>query len=129
VLPRLERPDLCRDGAPPLRVRVRYTRAEVSGRASLHSNTITLRLNEHMVPKDKLAKIINHELAHTRGLTHAQMLGSNLYCWLPGWEKHFTWAVELPLDRKPSKLRTEGSEGWIAWMSHLKKLLNIVKLS
>jgi hypothetical protein len=97
-----ERPDLFQSGAPHLKVRVRYGAGEVSGLAPLHSNTFTIWLNKYRLDRRKLAKVINHELAHTRGMTHAQMNGSNLYCWLRGWEQHFAWAQTLPFGEKLS---------------------------
>ena len=44
-----------------------------------------------------LAHTIAHELAHCRGLEHADMAGRPEYAHLPGWRDVYRWAALYPL--------------------------------
>jgi hypothetical protein len=99
-----ERPDLCKRGAPALKVTVVYTRGGSqgsSGCATYHSNWLKVRLPKHGLPdKIDFAHVIYHELAHTRGLRHNRMNSCATYGRVGNYRILYAWANELPLDVK-----------------------------
>jgi hypothetical protein len=52
-------------------------------------------------PKRRLAKVIDHELGHLRGLTHRDMraAGHIFHGWEKDWQTYYQWADEMPLER------------------------------
>lgn len=92
-----------------LRVRVRYkvrrgwrrSIGATSGLAVIGGCSMTLYLpTGDVVDRRRFTKIVAHECAHIRGLTHAQMRGSSRYTWISGWAERYAWAEALPLERK-----------------------------
>ncbi len=106
-----ERPDLCKHGAPALKVKVTYTRREgstySSGCARLNSNWMNIRLSKHTPDKIDLAHVIVHELAHTRGMTHDKMRGNSRYKRCGSYRDLYAWAEELPLERVAKKSKVK----------------------
>jgi len=122
-----ERPDLCKRGAPALKVIVSYrhnTRGS-SGCAYLNSNWMTVRLPKDatLVCKTDFAKVVAHELAHTRGMTHATMRGNSRYRRIGGWRNHYAWAETLPLDVKQIKRKLKPAAD--AKLAHAQKMLKL----
>jgi hypothetical protein len=102
-----ERPDLCKRGAPALRVRVVYTRSSgtkgSSGYASYNSNRMCIRLAKEGPDKVDLAGVIYHELAHTRGVKHDAMRGSPRYRRVGNYRRIYGWGFDLPLEKVEKK--------------------------
>ena len=121
---REERPDLCKRGAPALRVRVVYTRRNgssySSGHAYLHSNTMCVRLSKHTPDKIDFAHTVAHELAHTRGVGHAAMRGTAQYRRVGSYRTIYAWAEQLPLEVKPKKVTKVTPD---AKLAHAQKML------
>lgn len=117
-----ERPDLCKRGALPMTVHVRYTRNRVtSGCAYLNSRWMTLRIAKHGAPdKASFAHTIFHELAHTRGLTHERM-HNRAYGYVDGWREHYAWANDLPLEVQQKTTRTRPAPD--AKLAHCQRML------
>lgn len=75
-----ERVDLCKRGAPTIRIVVKYNRggdrhASVSGRATIGGNWCKIMVPSGSVDRIDLAHVVAHELAHTAGIEHAAMEG------------------------------------------------------
>jgi len=106
---REERPDLCKRGAPTLKVIVVYTRGGngSSGCAYVKSNWMKIRLPKNVEPdKVDFAHVIAHELAHTRGMTHAHgMYRIPRYGRVGRWREIYAWADALPLEIAPKPYR------------------------
>jgi Zn-dependent peptidase ImmA (M78 family) len=84
-----EREDLCKHGAPAMKVYVVYTRGHVktSGYAYYNSRWMKVRLPKVNPDKVAFAHTIFHELAHTRGLTHDRMNSCATYGYSNGWRE------------------------------------------
>ena len=118
-----ERPDLCKRGAPAIEVVVASTRTRVSsGCAYYHRNWFTIRIRKDG-PLDKaaIAHTIFHELAHTRGVKHINMMHTKAYGYVQGWRVHYAWANDLPLEAKPAK--TKKNAGPDTKLAHAEKML------
>jgi len=102
-----ERPDLCKRGAPALKVRVVYTRGSgskgSSGYASYHSNRMCIRLAKEFPDKVDLAGVIYHELAHTRGMRHDAMRNHPRYRRVGNYRTIYAWGFDLPLEKVEKK--------------------------
>lgn len=98
-----EREDLCKHGAPAMKVYVVYTRGHVktSGYAYYNSRWMKVRLPKVNPDKVAFAHTIFHELAHTRGLTHDRMNSCATYGYSNGWRERYAWAETLSLEAKP----------------------------
>jgi predicted SprT family Zn-dependent metalloprotease len=111
---KVERPDLCKRGAPALHVRIPYTRNGgdcSSGYAYYHSNRMTVRLPKNTTPdKVDFAFVITHELAHTRGMTHEKMRGSAHYRRVGRYREIYAWANDLPLERVEKKSKVKSTD-------------------
>lgn len=106
-----ERPDLCKHGAPALRVTIVYTRPGgrtgehargCSGCARVKSNWMKVRLPKNHEPdRIDFAHVIAHELAHTRGMRGEYIMRhSARYGRVGTWRTIYAWAETLPLERK-----------------------------
>ena len=116
-----ERSDLCKHGARAMKVYVVYTRrATTSGCAYLNSHWMKVRLPKQNPDRVSFAHTIFHELAHTRGLTHDRMKCAT-YGYVNGWRERYAWANELPLERKPAKLKVRPAPD--AKLEHCKRML------
>ena len=68
---------------------------------------VTIKIPKDIpVDKVELAYVMAHEMAHAQGLRHKQMRNSRYsrrYSIRNGedWKKHYLWANDLPLERKP----------------------------
>jgi hypothetical protein len=106
-----ERPDLCKRGAPALKVKVSYTRCAgssySSGCAYLNSNWMNIRLSKHTPDKVELAHVVAHELAHTRGMSHEKMRGNSRYRRVGSYREIHAWGLELPLERVEKKSKVK----------------------
>jgi len=101
---RRERRELCKRGAPELRVRVSYNcggerYTACSGRAGIGCNWMRLMLPSGNVDKTDLAFVTIHELAHTAGIKHAAMEGCSLYRRVGNWRELASWGESLPLEK------------------------------
>jgi hypothetical protein len=97
----------------------------VSGSASYNSVQATICVGSDEVDKANLAHTIAHEMAHTRGMRHPAMRGSRRYSYVEGWQNFYSWANELPLERKLKPVRpakkTTDVDGMVAkWHRRLK---------
>lgn len=106
-----ERPDLCKRGAPTLKVVICYTRpgrrtgesaTYSSGLGALRGNWIKVRVPKNHDPdRIDFAHTIAHELAHTRGMSDEYaMRHSARYGRVGSWREIYAWAEKLPLERK-----------------------------
>lgn len=103
-----QRPDLCKRGAPALKVRVVYTRSGTrgsSGNASYNSNRMRVRLSRENPDKVDFAGVITHELAHTRGVRHETMRGNPRYRRIGNYQKIYAWGETLPLEKAQPKVQ------------------------
>ena len=108
-------------------VRVVYTRTKSkssSGYAYYHSNRFTLRLSKENPDKIDLAGVTAHELAHTRGMTHAQMRGNAHYCRIGTYRQIYGWGDTLPLDKIVVKSKKVTPDKKLA---HAEKMLKSAK--
>ena len=118
-----ERPDLCKRGAPALKVRVVYTRSHTkgsSGYAYYNSNQMTIRLAKVNPDKVDLAGVIYHELAHTRGMRHDAMRNHPRYRRVGNYRRIYGWGADLPLEpvvKKSKKVPVN------AKLAHAEKML------
>lgn len=125
-----------------LQVQIVYNRAGrkadyVSGHAYLRSNLMQINIGAHKVDKIDLAHTIAHEMAHTRGMTHAQMKGRPDYERVGNWRELYAWAEELPLEESQSKARPKQDvqsvryrrvlEGIARWETKHKRAVNALK--
>jgi len=119
-----ERPDLCKRGAPALKVKVTYTRragsSYSSGCAYLNSNWMNIRLSKHTPDKVELGHVIAHELAHTRGMNHDKMRGNSRYSRVGSYREVHAWANDLPLERVEKKSRKKPVD---LKLTHAQKML------
>ena len=122
---RVERPDLCKRGAPALRVRVVYTRRNgssySSGHAYLHSNTMCVRLSKHTPDRIDFAHVVAHELAHTRGAGHGIMRNNSQYRRVGSYRTIYAWGEQLPLEVKPKRVASKPTPD--AKLAHVQKML------
>jgi hypothetical protein len=86
----------------------------------LHSNAIDIRLSKHTPDRIDLAYVINHELAHTRGMTHTTMRGNSLYRRIGSNRQIYGWAESLPLERVEKKSKKVPVD---AKLAHAEKML------
>lgn len=121
-----ERPDLCRRGAPALRVQVSYNRQKdrghCSGYATYHSNWMRIMLPSQTVDRIDLAHCIAHELAHTRGMRHTQMRGDTRYTRTEGYRARYAWAESIPLVKMLPVIKNRPDQ--IAKLKHATSMLN-----
>lgn len=99
-----ERVDLCKRGAPTIRIVVKYNRggdrhASVSGRATIGGNWCKIMVPSGSVDRIDLAHVVAHELAHTAGIEHAAMEGCPTYRRVGNWRELYAWADSLPLEK------------------------------
>jgi hypothetical protein len=123
----MERADLCKRGAPALRVAVKWNRGGdthnyVTGCAAYHSNWMTLKLASGSVDRIDLVHTIVHELAHTRGMKHPEMTGDPLYTRSGNWRELYAWAESLPLE-KVSKTKPKPTAD--VKIAHTQKMLKL----
>ena len=117
-----ERPDLCKHGAPPMKVTVVYSRRHRhSGWAYYHSRTMRLMIPKENPDKVTFAAIIAHELAHTRGLKHDMMNSCASYGRVGRWRELYAWGETLPLEVKPKVCKHR--PGPDLKLSHAEKML------
>lgn len=121
-----ERPDLCKRGAPALKVKVVYTRRAGSSYSSgcvpcLRANRMTIRLSKHHPDKVDLAGVITHELAHTRGMDHPAMRNHPRYRRVGNYRKIYEWAEALPLERVEAKRKQRPTVD--VKLAHAEKML------
>jgi hypothetical protein len=121
----MERPDLCKRGAPALTVVVVYTRRNgstySSGLARIKGNWMKIRLSKRTPDKLDLAMVIAHELAHTRGAKDEyQMRHSAKYGRVGSYKTIYAWANDLPLEvvEKKSKVKPVDAK-----LTHAQKML------
>lgn len=57
------------------------------------------------VDRIDLAHTIAHELAHTRGMTHREMLRDPAYTRTGNWREIYSWAETLPLEKQQPKAK------------------------
>ena len=86
---------------------------------------VRLPKNPALVCKTDFAKVTAHELAHTRGMTHAQMRGNSHYRRIGSWRKHYAWAETLPLDVKETKRKLKPAVD--AKLAHAQKMLKLAE--
>lgn len=84
-------------------VHVHYRRrnARRLGHAYYRSTACTVLMNRDDVDPVLLAHVLAHEMAHTRGVTHRQMLGSRRYRYVEGWREYYAWAKAYPIALRP----------------------------
>ena len=58
-----------------------------------------------------LAHTVAHELAHCRGLDHADMEGRPEYAYCDGWRDVYAWAATYPLSWVPTVRRAQAAVG------------------
>lgn len=97
------------DGTKPhLTIEFSYNRGgtrhdSCSGRAWIGGSHARVMVPSGSIDKTDLASVIAHELAHCRGVTHAQMRGASLYRRVGNWREHYAWAETLPLEKVSAK--------------------------
>jgi hypothetical protein len=104
-----------------LRARIVYTHGPwVSGCAYLRGTSATLRLPKTNASPREFAWLVAHELAHVRGVKHAQM---------PGWLMHYTegsreryqWANALGIGVEPKVVKVKPTTD--AKLAHVRAML------
>lgn len=120
-----ERPDLCKRGAPALRVTIVYTRrmgsTGSSGEAVIKGNWMKVRLSKHIPDKVDLAMVIAHELAHTRGARDEYMMRhSAKYGRVGTYREIYAWANDLPLEQVEKKSKKKPVD---QKLTHAQKML------
>lgn len=102
-------------------IRVKYGRrgAGVSGRAPLGGYWCSINVGSDSIDTVNLAHTLGHEMAHSRGVTHAQMRGSTRYTYAAGWRDVYAWAKDLPVERKPVKPKPSPEAKREARLAHL----------
>lgn len=71
-----------------------------SGRKGLWvGRDMTITVPSLEVDPVSLAKVAAHEMAHLRGLGHAEMKGPNYSYAHPGWRAYYAWAQGFPISR------------------------------
>lgn len=77
---------------------------ECTGWAYYHSGVSRIGVPTEVCKLD-LAHTIAHELGHNAGFTHAQMKGSPIYTYAPGWQEQYAWAESMPLEKRLEKTK------------------------
>ncbi len=110
-----------------LRVTIRYNRQKnrgwCSGRASYRHPVMTIMVPSQCVDRVDLANVTAHEMAHTRGMRHAQMRGSPRYRRVGNWRESCAWADQLPLERQAIKPRPTLDERRLQRLAHAQRQL------
>lgn len=110
-----------------LRVVVKYNRQKdrgfCSGRAVLGGSWMKVMVPSQVVDRVDLAKVIAHEMAHTRGMRHDQMRGCATYRRVDGYREKYAWATTLPLERKPKPTRPSADDRRAARLAHAQEML------
>jgi hypothetical protein len=89
-------------------INVKYNR-QVNGGCSGYFHlgaiapVVTIMLPSQTVDKVDLASVAVHEFGHARGLLHGQMRGAPRYRRVGNWRDIYSWANELPLEKKEGK--------------------------
>lgn len=123
---KVEREDLCKRGALPMRVKVGYIRnggRGSSGYAYYHRNYIKVRLPKANPDKVDFAFVIAHELAHTRGMKHSSMRGCPQYRRVGRYREIYGWAEQLPLDVQQVKPRQRPTVD--DKLAHVQRMLKV----
>lgn len=80
-----------------------------SGYAWYNTGSSVIRVGRVITDKIDLAKVLCHEFAHNRGVTHAEMRGSALYRRIGNWRELAAWGEALPLTWKAPKVKAKVS--------------------
>jgi len=97
-----------------LRIRVQYNR-QVKGSCSGHAylgtgqrpGSATVMVPSQSIDLIDLAHVVAHEVAHSRGVTHAQMRGSPRYDRVAGSRALYAWAESMPMRRAEPKRKAK----------------------
>jgi hypothetical protein len=120
------------------RVKIQYRRSNSYRLGCAHAGQservprihMWLNLERDKAPDPKrLARTIAHEFAHGKGLHHRDMKSNArlgmLYLGGEGWEQHYSYAENFPIEATPPKKKPTQIERLEAKLAHSEKMLKL----
>lgn len=103
IVVRVARDTLPPGALPRFAVRFNFTRPGTathggsSGHAPVPGYKATVSIDPRRPDRVDVAMVVAHEIAHLRGLRHADMLGNPRWYRIAHWRSIYRWALDIPL--------------------------------
>ena len=95
-----------------------------SGHAAYHGTVAHVNVPSDVVDQVDFAHTVAHEMAHSRGMRHAQMRVSRRYSRnVEGWRDYYSWAARLPIERKLVKAAPTHDDRRARRLAHAEAML------